>query len=81
LSWPNYRNSFLRQGFTEKDLDHGGSDRFVDALVAWGNLDRVVARVRAHHDAGADHVAVQLLTAPGELALDRWALLSDALAR
>jgi len=61
LTQPNYRNSFLRQGFAEEDLDAGGSDRLIDAIVAWGSLDDVARRVRAHLDAGASHVAVQLL--------------------
>ena len=48
-------------GFAEEDLADGGSDAFVDALVAWGDAERIRARVRAHLDAGADHVAVQAL--------------------
>ncbi|WP_028932908.1 LLM class F420-dependent oxidoreductase [Pseudonocardia spinosispora] len=63
LGQPNYVNSILELGFTEDDLADGGSDAFVDALVAWGDADRIVARVRAHLDAGADHVAVQALPA------------------
>ncbi len=61
LRAPNYRNNLLRHGFTEADLDDGGSDRLVDAIVAWGDVDAAVERVRAHHEAGANHVAVQLL--------------------
>ena len=68
LRAPNYRNNLLRLGFDETDFDDGGSDRLVDAIVAWGDIDAVVERVRAHHDAGADHVAVQLLV-PGAFAL------------
>lgn len=63
-SLPNYRNSWLRQGFSESDLVDHGSDRLVDALVAWGDDDALAARIRAHLDAGADHVVVQVL-APG----------------
>jgi probable F420-dependent oxidoreductase len=59
----NYGNSMKRLGFTDADLVNGGSDRLVDAIVAWGTLDVVVARVRAHLDAGADHVCVQVLPA------------------
>jgi probable F420-dependent oxidoreductase len=58
---PNYRNSWLRQGFDESDLVRGGSDRLKDALVAMGDADTAAARVRAHLDAGADHVLVQVL--------------------
>ena len=59
LGLPNYRNGLLATGFEEADLEDGGSDRLVDALVAWGSVDDVVGRVRAHLDAGADHVAIQ----------------------
>ncbi|MFT7835110.1 LLM class F420-dependent oxidoreductase [Saccharothrix sp. BKS2] len=63
LGLPNYTRNWLRHGFTEDDLAGGGSDRLVDALVAWGSLDRVVRRVREHHEAGADHVALQVVGA------------------
>jgi probable F420-dependent oxidoreductase len=80
LSQPNYRNSFLRQGFALDELDDGGSDRLVDAIVAWGSIDTVVARVRAHRDAGADHVAVQVLPRDmGHLPLTEWRAVADAL--
>jgi probable F420-dependent oxidoreductase len=62
LTQPNYRNSFRAMGWSEQDLAGGGSDRFVDAMVAWGSVDRVLDRVREHLDAGADHVAVQVVT-------------------
>ena len=61
LELPNYTNSFLRQGFTEADFQHGGSDRLVDALIAWGTVETVLERVAQHHAAGADHVAIQVL--------------------
>ena len=80
LSQPNYQNSFLRQGYTADDIANGGSDAFIDAIVAWGTLKQVCARVQAHRDAGATHVAVQLLTEDmGELPLDRYRLLAEAL--
>jgi probable F420-dependent oxidoreductase len=63
LRAPNYLNNLLRLGFTEDDFADGGSDRLVDAIVAWGTVDDVLARVQAHHDAGADHVCVQVLGA------------------
>jgi probable F420-dependent oxidoreductase len=63
LGQPNYVNSVRELGFGDDDLRDGGSDAFVDALVAWGDEERVLARVRAHLDAGADHVAVQALPA------------------
>jgi probable F420-dependent oxidoreductase len=63
LELPNYTNSWLRLGFTEADLAGGGSDRLVDALVAWGDVDAIRERVGAHWEAGADHVALQVLNA------------------
>jgi probable F420-dependent oxidoreductase len=60
---PNYANNLLRLGFTEEDLADGGSDRLVDAIVARGTMDDALARVRAHLDAGADHVCIQVLHA------------------
>jgi len=67
---PNYRNSWLRLGFDASDLDDGGSDRLIDALVAWGGDDAAAARIRAHLDAGADHVVVQVLSADRGLSAD-----------
>jgi probable F420-dependent oxidoreductase len=58
---PNYANNLRRLGFTDDDLADGGSDRLVDAIVAWGTLDDALARVQDHVDAGADHVCVQIL--------------------
>jgi probable F420-dependent oxidoreductase len=63
LGQPNYVNSILELGFAEEDLADGGTDAFVDALVAWGDEEAILSRVRAHLDAGADHVAVQMLSA------------------
>jgi probable F420-dependent oxidoreductase len=61
LGLPNYRDNWLRTGFDEADLADGGSDRLVDALVAWGDEDAVRQRVEEHVAAGADHVALQAL--------------------
>jgi probable F420-dependent oxidoreductase len=62
LRAPNYLNNLQRLGFTEADVGDGGSDRLVDAIVAWGEVDAVVDRVQAHRDAGASHVCLQVLT-------------------
>jgi probable F420-dependent oxidoreductase len=59
---PNYVNSWLRLGFTEADIAEG-SDRLVDGLFAWGPIERIVERVHAHWQAGADHVCLQVITA------------------
>ena len=58
---PNYRNSWLRQGFDESDLVPGGSDRLAAAIVGTGSLENAAATVTAHLDSGADHVVVQVL--------------------
>jgi probable F420-dependent oxidoreductase len=80
LGLPNYANNLRRLGFTDDDIANGGSDRLVDAIVAWGDVDAIRARVRAHHDAGADHVCVQVLTAdPRALPMAEWRTLAPAL--
>ena len=56
---PNYANMLRRFGFNDEDLAGYGSDRLIDAVVAWGDPESIAARVRAHLDAGADHVAIQ----------------------
>jgi hypothetical protein len=58
---PNYRNSWLRQGFDESDLVPGGSDRQPRANVGMGSVEQAAASVQAHLDAGADHVVLQVL--------------------
>ncbi|MGM9331371.1 LLM class F420-dependent oxidoreductase [Streptomyces murinus] len=62
LELPNYTNNFLRLGFEESDVANGGSDRLIDAVFAWGDDDRIRRRVHAFHEAGADHVALQVVT-------------------
>ena len=62
LGLPNYTNNLARSGFDESDWTDGGSDRLVDAIVAWGDEATIAARVAEHHAAGADHVCVQVLT-------------------
>ena len=58
---PNYRNSWLRQGFDESDLVRGGSDRLARGIVGMGSVEQAAAAVTAHLDAGADQVVVQVL--------------------
>lgn len=62
LGLPNYTNNLRRLGWSEEDIA-GPSDRLVDAIVAWGTLDDIHARIKAHLDGGADHVCVQVLSA------------------
>jgi probable F420-dependent oxidoreductase len=75
---PNYRNSMLRLGFEESDLENGGSDRLHDQTVVWGDEDAIRERVNAHLEAGADHVCIQTLPS-GELDLDALRRLAPAL--
>jgi len=63
----NYRNNWLRLGFTEAELANGGSDRFIDAMVLWGDAAKVKQGLRAHFDAGATHVAIQPVHPDGDL--------------
>jgi probable F420-dependent oxidoreductase len=82
LGLPNYVANFHRMGFDEADLAHGGSDRMVDALVGWGDAAQVAQRVHEHLDAGADHVAVQVLV-PERMTFpkDEWRTLAAELKR
>ena len=82
LGLPNYVRNLHALGFTDDDVANGGSDRLVDAIVAWGSIDSVVARVKAHHDAGADHVCLQVLRpSPAELPRDEWREIAAAFLR
>jgi probable F420-dependent oxidoreductase len=76
LSRVNYRNNLLREGWTEQDLVEGGSDRLVDALVLHGSPEEVAAGLTAHIDAGADHVAIQVL---GDDPIDSYRKLSEVI--
>ncbi len=80
LALPNYVNNLRRLGFGDADLVGGGSDRLVDAIVAWGDMAAVVGRVRAHQSAGANHICLQVLTAdPQALPIREWREVASAL--
>ncbi len=72
---------FRRLGYTEEDIDGGrGSDRLVDDLVFWGDLETITAKLGQHLDAGADHVGVQVVgVEPGTSAVPHWRRLAEAL--
>ncbi len=74
LALPNYRNGLLWTGYEEADFDDGGSDRLVDGIVAWGDADALRARIAEHHEAGADHVAIQPVRPDGAPGPDEDAL-------
>jgi probable F420-dependent oxidoreductase len=80
LTLPNYTNNLRRLGWGDDDLGGGGSDALVDAIVAWGDEDAIADRVRAHHEAGADHECVQVLDADATaLPMPQWRQLAPAL--
>jgi probable F420-dependent oxidoreductase len=80
LTTPYNIAKFLRLGYTEADLAGHGSDRLVDDLVFWGDLDIIVRKLHDHLDAGADHVGIQVLgVEPGQSAMPQWRLLAEAL--
>lgn len=74
LSLPNYRRNIERFGFGDSDFQNMGSDRLIDALVAWGDEKAIEARIKAHLDAGADQVCIQPLHPQG-LPLPDWRVL------
>ena len=80
LTLPNYVNNLRRLGWGDDDLADAGSDKLVDAIVAWGDADAIAARIAAHHAAGADHVCLQVLDADETaLPLPAWRDLAPAL--
>jgi probable F420-dependent oxidoreductase len=80
LRAPSYANNLKRMGWTDADVSGQGSDAMIDAVVAWGDVDRIAVRVRQHLEAGADHVCVQVVGAdPGDPGLDDLRELAPAL--
>ena len=67
MSLANYRNNWLRLGFTEADLAGGGSDRFIDAMVLRGDAATIARGLKAHLEAGADQVCIQPVHAEGDM--------------
>ncbi len=78
VTLPNYRNNWLRLGFTDEEID-GRDPRFVDAVVAWGTEEQIADRIKAHYDAGATHVCIQAVPPDGRTGEPDWDLL-EALA-
>ncbi|HEY2042041.1 MAG TPA: LLM class F420-dependent oxidoreductase [Jatrophihabitans sp.] len=79
LGLPNYTNNLRALGFDDDDLAGSGSDRLVDAIVAWGTVDAIERRVREHLDAGADHVCIQPLDSTGGVGMEQLTELAPAL--
>jgi probable F420-dependent oxidoreductase len=80
LGLVNYTSNLRRLGWSDADLSGGGSDALIDALVAHGTADEVAVQLTGHFDAGADHVAIQLLTGPDADLVDGYRQLAKALA-
>jgi probable F420-dependent oxidoreductase len=76
---PAYRANLARFGFGDDDVADGGSDRLVDAVVAHGDLTAVAGRIRQHLDAGADHVALHVLTGDNDVPRGQWRELATLL--
>jgi len=79
VTLPNYTNNLRDFGFGDDDFAERGSDRLVDAIVAWGSLDTVAQRVSALRDAGADHVCIQVIRPDDEIPRQDWRDLAAAL--
>jgi probable F420-dependent oxidoreductase len=77
---PAYQSSFRRMGFTDNDIAELG-DALVDGLVAWGDAAAVADRVATLRDAGADHVAISIVSASPQPSLDEWRAVAEALGR
>ena len=80
LNSPYNVAKFRRLGYSDEDIADRGSDRLVDDLVFWGDLDTIVTKLHDHVEAGADHVGVQVIgIKPGESAMPYWRMLGEAL--
>jgi probable F420-dependent oxidoreductase len=78
LTLPNYVNNLRALGFGDEDLSGGGSDRLLERIVVWGDPGAVAARMREHHEAGADHVCVQVIAAEQGFPWAQYQALADA---
>jgi hypothetical protein len=78
LSRSNYVRNLLRFGFTERDVENGGSDRLIDAVVPHGPAEAIAEAVREHLDAGADHVCLQPV-GHGPLPVEDYRALAEVL--
>ena len=79
VNLPNYTNNLREFGYGDEDFTDRGSDRLVDAIVAWGDVDAIAKRVAAMRDAGADHVCIQVIRPDDELPRAEWRELAAAL--
>ena len=81
---PNYVNAWRRLGFTDADFAGGGSDRLIDSLYACGTAESVARRVEEHHEAGADHVCLRVVTYHADdatrLPREEWRRIAEVIA-
>ena len=80
LGLPNYTGNLRDFGFGDDDIEQGGSDRLIDALIPWGDEATVAGRVHEHLEAGADHVCLQVVADRPDFPLDQYRALAPALA-
>lgn len=79
LGLPNYTENLRTFGFGDEDIDGGGSDRLIDAVIPWGDAETLGAAIGAHHEAGADHVCVQIVADRQDFPLDEYRALAATL--
>jgi probable F420-dependent oxidoreductase len=79
VNLPNYTNNLRDFGFGDDDFADGGSDRLIDAIVAWGDVDAITRRVASLRAAGADHVCIQVIRPDDEIPRTDWRELAPAL--
>ena len=79
LGLPNYTQNLRTFGFGDDDIVGGGSDRLIDAVIPWGDAETVTGAIRAHQDAGADHVCIQVVSDRQEFPLDGYRELAATL--
>lgn len=80
VGFPTYQANLHRLGFGDDDLIPGGSDRLIDELTAWGSIEKIAAKIREHHDAGADHLALNVLRTKPGLPLQEWRELAPLIS-
>jgi len=77
IGLPNYRNNWLRMGLSEADLENEGSDKFIDATFAWGDVNAIKTRINEHFQAGASHVCIQPVNPNGTVGDLHWHALEE----
>jgi probable F420-dependent oxidoreductase len=81
LDLPNYTENLRTLGYGDEDIEGGGSDRLIDAVIGWGDTDAVASRIHEHLDAGADHVCIQVVADHQAFPLAEYRRLAAALQR